>query len=80
MKVTHQGTSIEISGQLNDPEIVAAIQNSEMGQSLEDSLFEIILLGSKVKAAGQATSTAQVIEKNVSPLLEELRELLENDE
>jgi hypothetical protein len=75
MKVTDHGTSIEISGELNDPEIVAAIQNVDAGQGLEESLLEIILLGSKVKAAVQATSTAQVIEKSIQKVSSEFEKL-----
>jgi hypothetical protein len=80
MKVTDLGNAIEISGQLDDLEIVAAIQNTSPGQSLEESLLEILILGSKVKEAVQTTSTAQVIEKSIQKVSSEFEKLEDEHE
>lgn len=75
MKVTDNATSIEVSGKLNDPEVLSAVRNVTEGQTLEESFLEILLLGSKVKDAVQTTATAQVIERSIEKVASEFDQL-----
>jgi hypothetical protein len=75
MKITDNGNSIEISGLVSEPDIVNAIQNLTEGQTLKESFMEILLLGSKVKDAVQATSTAQLIERSIEKVSVEFEHL-----
>lgn len=75
MKLIDNETSISVSGLLDQPEILSAVRNLSDGQTLDESFMEILLLGSKVKDAVQATSTAQIIERSIDRVASEFDQL-----
>lgn len=78
MKVTINGGTVRIEGELHDEFLRQVLEESSKDQSVEEAFGEILLLGAKVKEVILTTATTQLLAKSVEDVKAGLEQLETN--